>query len=152
MKHLLYILLIIPSLAFGQTVSIEAADANGVVTNVKLDLEEFQQLAGLPSLVDKMIEKMKIMQAEIDSLSLQVFQDTVEIERLKSVVFSEPVVRDEYQIMLDYLRNNSLSAFNREYTETEIVEIALTVDELPAFMKSKAGNKSVKVDYLITLL
>lgn len=139
-------------MVFSQTVSLEVADIEGNVSNIKFDKEGVEVLIELPNILRKFAIQIQEMQDEIDSLNLEVFQDTIEIDRLKAAVFSEPIVKDEYQIMLDFLRNNSLSAFNKEYTEREIVDIAKEVDFLPAFLKTTSGAKSEKVTYLQTLL
>ena len=138
MIKLAYILFFIPIFGFSQTQFVESADANGIVTVIEIDLKDFQRLSALPSWMDSVLARIASMQLEIDSL--------------KGSTPNEPVALSEYEIMIEYLRNNSLSAFNKEYTEREIVDIAKDIDFLPAFIKTTSGSKSEKVEYLLTLL
>ena len=144
MKQILYILFfLMPAMAFTQVVSIEAADEEGNVSLVELNLNDFKVLGQIPDQVTALRKQV----AKQDSII------NVLIEKVNGY-HGEVTVnpQSEYEKMLQFLRDNSLSRFNSEYTEKEIVAIVADIPEIPNWMKSTAGRKADKVDYLRGLL
>ena len=158
MKYLTFIFLLLSICTFAQN-EVTVIDINGVEVDV-LDADGFlddlgafeTDVVGLIERNQKLIAEMKFIIKEqqqiIEKLKEEVENLKKKVTTLESMIgVVEPL--SAFDEMIEFMRGNSLSKFNSEYTEKEIVAIVQDIPEMPNWMRSTAGAKKTKVQYLI---